>query len=201
MRGCVIAGIGTEVGKTVVSAIIVQRLQADYWKPVQAGNLDQSDTQTVRRLAPDGAVFHSEAYRLRQAISPHAAAAEEGALIDRLKLTLPPTANPLVVELAGGLMVPLASGLTNIDLLLDWNLPVVLVSSYYLGSINHTLLSVEALVRRNIPLLGLVFNGDAVASSRRAILESTGLRTLLEIERADRLSPDWIAEQAEKLRL
>jgi dethiobiotin synthetase len=201
MRGCVVAGIGTEVGKTVVSAVIVQRLQADYWKPVQAGNLDQSDTQTVRRLAPGGVVFHPEAYRLKHALSPHAAAAEEGVLIDRLKLTLPPSANTLVVELAGGLMAPLAPGLNNIDLLPDWNLPVVLVSSYYLGSINHTLLSVEALVRRNIPLLGLVFNGDAVASSRRAILESTGLRTLLEIERADRLSPDWIAEQAEKLRL
>jgi dethiobiotin synthetase len=201
MRGCVIAGIGTEVGKTVVSAVIVQRLQADYWKPVQAGNLDQSDTLTVRRLAPGGAVFHPEAYRLRQAISPHAAAAEEGVLIDRLKLTLPPTANTLVVELAGGLMAPLAPGLNNIDLLPDWNLPVILVSSYYLGSINHTLLSVEALARRNIPLLGLVFNGDAVASSRRVILESTGLRILLEMERTDRLDPAWIAQQAEKLRL
>jgi dethiobiotin synthetase len=201
MRGCVVAGIGTEVGKTVVSAVIVQRLQADYWKPVQAGNLDQSDTQTVRRLAPGGAVFHPEAYRLKHALSPHAAAAEEGVLIDRLKLTLPPSANTLVVELAGGLMAPLAPGLNNIDLLPDWNLPVVLVSSYYLGSINHTLLSVEALVRRNIPMLGLVFNGDAVASSRRAILESTAQRALLDIERADRLNPDWIAKQAAKLRL
>jgi dethiobiotin synthetase len=201
MRGCVVAGIGTEVGKTVVSAVIVQRLQADYWKPVQAGNLDQSDTQTVRRLAPGGAVFHPEAYRLKHALSPHAAAAEEGVLIDRLKLTLPPSANTLVVELAGGLMAPLAPGLNNIDLLPDWNLPVVLVSSYYLGSINHTLLSVEALVRRNIPMLGLVFNGDAVASSRRAILESTAQRALLDIERADRLDPDWTAKQAAKLRL
>lgn len=201
MRGCVVAGIGTEVGKTVVSAVIVQRLEADYWKPVQAGNLDRSDTMTVRRLAPGGTVFHPEAYRLQDAMSPHAAAAREGVLIDRLNLALPPTTNALVVELAGGLIVPLSSGLTNIDLLPDWNLPVVLVSNYYLGSINHTLLSAEALARRNIPLLGLVFNGDAVATTRSAILENTGLRALLDIEHTDRLDPAWIAKQAEKLRL
>lgn len=201
MRGYVIAGIGTEVGKTIVSAIMVQRLKADYWKPVQAGNLDQSDTMTVRQLAPCGAVFHPEAFRLKRAMSPHAAAKKEGVLIEQKQMTLPLTENTLVVELAGGLMAPLAPGLSNIDLLPDWKLPVVLVSSYYLGSINHTLLSIEALKRRNISLLGLVFNGDPVESTRSAILESSGLRSLLDIEHTDRFDSAWMEKQVENLQL
>lgn len=201
MRGYVIAGIGTEVGKTIVSAIMVQRLKADYWKPVQAGSLDQSDTMTVRQLAPCGAVFHPEAFRLKRAMSPHAAAKKEGVLIEQKQMTLPLTENTLVVELAGGLMAPLAPGLSNIDLLPDWKLPVVLVSSYYLGSINHTLLSIEALKRRNISLLGLVFNGDPVESTRSAILESSGLRSLLDIERTDRFDSTWMEKQVENLQL
>jgi dethiobiotin synthetase len=201
MRGFVVAGIGTEVGKTIVSAIMVQRLKADYWKPVQAGNLDQSDTLAVQQLAPCGVDFHPEAYRLKRAMSPHAAAEKEGVLIEHQQMALPPTGNTLVVELAGGLMAPLAPGLTNIDLLTDWKLPVVLVSSYYLGSINHTLLSVDALTQRNISLLGLVFNGDPVESTRRAILESTGLRSLLDIARADRVDSAWMAKQVENLQL
>lgn len=201
MRGLVIAGIGTEVGKTIVSAIMVQRLKADYWKPVQAGSLDQSDTMTVRQLAPCGAVFHPEALRLKRAMSPHAAAKKEGVLIEQKQMTLPLTENTLVVELAGGLMAPLAPGLSNIDLLSDWKLPVVLVSSYYLGSINHTLLSIEALKRRNISLLGLVFNGDPVESTRSAILESSGLRSLLDIERTDRFDSTWMEKQVENLQL
>ena len=201
MRGFVVAGIGTEVGKTIVSAIMVQRLKADYWKPVQAGSLDHSDTMTVQHLAPCGVEFHPEAYRLKLAMSPHAAAEKEGVLIEQQHMTLPLTDNALVVELAGGLMAPLAPGLTNIDLLHDWKLPVVLVSSYYLGSINHTLLSIEALKRRHIPVLGLVFNGDPVESSRRVILESTGLRSVLDIERSDRIDSAWMAKQVENLRL
>jgi dethiobiotin synthetase len=201
MRGCVVAGIGTEVGKTIVSAIMVQRLKADYWKPVQAGSLDQSDTMTVQQLAPCGAVFHPEAFRFKRAMSPHAAAEKESVLIGPQQLTLPQTDNALVVELAGGLMAPLAPGLTNIDLLPDWKLPVVLVSSYYLGSINHTLLSVEALKRRHISLLGLVFNGEPVESTRNAILESTGLRPLLDIGHTDRFDSAWMAKQVENLQL
>lgn len=201
MRGCVVAGIGTEVGKTVVAAIFVERLRADYWKPVQAGSLDRSDTMTVRRLAPGGAAFYPEAYRLRHAMSPHAAAELEGVAIEQRKLALPQTANTLVVELAGGLMVPLGDKLTNIDLLPDWDLPVVLVANYYLGSINHTLLSLDALTRRNISVMGLVFNGDRVDSSRRLILAATGLSPLLDLERAARPGPDWVARQARKLQL
>jgi len=201
MRGYIVAGIGTEVGKTVVSAIFVQHLGADYWKPVQAGGLDNSDTRIVRDLAPGGGCFHPEAYRLERAMSPHAAAGLEGLTLLREKMALPQSANTLIVEPAGGLMVPLAPGLTNIDLMQDWNLPVVLVSSYYLGSINHTLLSVEALVSRHISILGLVFNGERVDSTRQAVLESTGLPLLLEIERTAHIDADWVNEQAERLSL
>jgi len=201
MRGYIVAGIGTEVGKTIVSAIFVQHLGADYWKPVQAGELERSDSQVVRELAPAGACFHPETYRLKHAMSPHAAAGSEGVQLQREKMTLPQSANTLIVEPAGGLLVPLAPGLSNIDLIQDWNLPVVLVSSYYLGSINHTMLSVEALVSRQISIMGLVFNGEPVESSRQAILENSGLPLLLEIGDSNRIDTDWVSEQAGRLRL
>lgn len=201
MRGYIVAGIGTEVGKTIVSAILVQHLGADYWKPVQAGGLDNSDTRIVRNLAPRGACFHPEAYRLERAMSPHAAAALEGLSLQREKMALPPGTNTLIVEPAGGLMAPLAPGLTNIDLIQDWNLPVVLVSSYYLGSINHTLLSIEALVTRKISILGLVFNGEPVKSTRQAILDNSGLPLLLEVGQAADIDPGWVNEQAARLNL
>jgi len=201
MHGCVVAGIGTGVGKTVVAAIVAEKWRADYWKPVQAGELHASDTMKVRQLAPEAARFHAEAYRLNSAISPHAAAELDGVQIERTKLALPVTENRLVVELAGGLFVPLAPGLRNIDLLSEWKLPVLLVANYYLGSINHTLLSIEALQTRDIPLLGLVFNGNPLKSSRQAILEESGLPCLLDMARADRIDASWVAKQAESLQL
>ncbi|MEE8496003.1 MAG: dethiobiotin synthase [Xanthomonadales bacterium] len=205
MRGFVVAGIGTDVGKTVVSAILVEKLQADYWKPVQAGNLDSSDTLRVRQLASHGGVLHPEAWRLNTAMSPHAAADVDGVRIRRASLELPRSGTPLIVELAGGLMVPLDSrpghGLSNIDLLKEWGLPVVLVVNYYLGSINHTLLSVDAMRTRDIALAGLVFNGDAVKGSRSAILNLTGLPVLLDLPWADRIDATFISTQATRLEL
>ena len=213
MRGYVVAGIGTDVGKTVVSAILVEKLRADYWKPVQAGDLDSSDTLRVGQLTTHGGVLHPEAWRLNTAMSPHAAAEIDGVRIRRTSLELPqndslPGAHPntpLIVELAGGLMVPLdnrpGQGLCNIDLLKDWGLPVVLVANFYLGSINHTLLSVDALQNRDIALAGLVFNGDAVESSRSAILNLTGLPVLLDLPWTDRLDRIFISSHAARLEL
>jgi len=199
MRGCIIAGIGTEVGKTVTAAIFVQRYGADYWKPVQAGDLQNTDSQTVRVLAPAVRKIHREAYRLTQPMSPHAAAAIDGVVIDAVRLDLPATDRFLVVELAGGLMVPLQSRLTNLDMVCRRRLPVVLVASYYLGSINHTLLSVDALLRREAEIGGLVFNGEENAASRSVILERTGLRCLLDIPRAQRIDAAFIGECAGRL--
>jgi len=209
MRGYVVAGISTEVGKTVVSAILVEKLRADYWKPVQAGDLDSSDTLRVQQLARHGGVLHSEAWRLNTAVSPHAAAEIDGVRIRRDSLKLPLNdalpGTPLIVELAGGLMVPLDSRpgheLNNIDLLKEWGLPVVLVANYYLGSINHTLLSVDALRTRNIALAGLVFNGDAVKDSRSAILNLTGLPVLLDLPWAEKLDQAFISTQAGRIEL
>ncbi|MCH8056434.1 MAG: dethiobiotin synthase [Proteobacteria bacterium] len=205
MRGYVVAGIGTEVGKTVVAAILVEKLRADYWKPVQAGNLDASDTLRVRQLTRHGGMLHPEAWRLNTPVSPHAAADIDGVRIKRASLELPNTGTPLIVELAGGLMVPLDSrpghGLSNIDLLKEWGLPVVLVANYYLGSINHTLLSVDAMRSRDIELAGLVFNGDTVKGSRSALLNLTGLKVLLDLPWADKVDTGFISTQAARLEL
>ena len=205
MRGYVVAGIGTAVGKTVVSAILVEKLRAEYWKPVQAGNLNASDTLRVQQLTQHGGVLHPEAWRLNTPISPHAAAAIDGVRIRRASLELPNGGTTLIVELAGGLMVPLDTepghGLSNIDLLKEWGLPVVLVANYYLGSINHTLLSVDAMRSRDIALSGLVFNGDAMKGSRSAILNLTGLRVLLDLPWVDEVDTTFIATQAARLEL
>ena len=195
----IIAGIGTEVGKTVVSAILVEALQADYWKPVQSGAREDSDTETVRTLVSNPrSRFHPEAYRFREPLSPHAAAQMEGVCIDLEQLIVPETDNDLVIELAGGLMVPL----NNHDLNLDWvrqtGLPIVLVSRNYLGSINHTLLSIEACRTRQIPVLGLVFNGEEVPASESVILTISGLPCLGRVEQEKELSKNTITRYAEK---
>ncbi|QJW91825.1 dethiobiotin synthase [Spirosoma taeanense] len=175
----IVAGIGTEIGKTLVSSVLVEALQADYWKPVQSGALDDSDTETVRRLISNPTSrFHPEAYRLSQPLSPHAAAEADGVTLNMAQIKLPQTRNNLIVELAGGLMVPLNNTKLNIDLVQQLALPVVLVSRNYLGSINHTLLSVEACKNRSIPLLGLIFNGPTVETSERCILNYTQLPCL-----------------------
>lgn len=177
-----IAGIGTGVGKTLVAGLFVERLGAAYWKPIQAGGLEHTDTMEVRRLVTlNRARFLPEAYSLHAAMSPHAAAAEEGITIRKEDLGLPKVDGPLVVEPAGGVLVPVADGLLNIDLLKYWSLPVVVVSSYYLGSINHTLLTVEALESRDLPLAGIVFNGERNDHSRGVILRETGMKCILDL--------------------
>ncbi|MVM39823.1 dethiobiotin synthase [Spirosoma sp. HMF3257] len=175
----IVAGIGTEIGKTVASAVLVEALKADYWKPIQSGELANSDTDVVRGLVSNPtSFFHPEAYRLTQPLSPHAAAKLDGVTIDLTNIQLPQTSQPLVVELAGGLMVPLNNQDLNIDLVKQLGLPVVLVSRNYLGSINHTLLSVEVCRSRAIPLLGILFNGPTVEATESFILSYTGLPCL-----------------------
>ncbi|MCY3988216.1 MAG: dethiobiotin synthase [Gammaproteobacteria bacterium] len=182
MERCAVAGIGTSVGKTLVSALLVERLGASYWKPIQAGGLVHTDTEEVRRLVTLGrARFLPEAYSLQAAMAPDAAAANEGITIRKEDLNLPEVDGPLVVEPAGGVLAPVADDLLNVDLLKYWNLPVVVVSSYYLGSINHTLLTAEALRSRDLPLAGIVFNGERNDHSRGVILRRTGLKCLLDL--------------------
>lgn len=177
-----ISGIGTDVGKTVASAILVEALHADYWKPIQAGDLDNTDTMKVCALISNPVSFiHTEVLRLSQPMSPHAAAEIDKIKINLNDIVLPKTSNTLIIEGAGGLMVPLNDEHLVIDLIKKLNAEVVLVSKNYLGSINHTLLSVHALKSRNIPIAGIVFNGIPASSSEEYILKFTGLKRLLTI--------------------
>ncbi len=181
----VVAGTDTGVGKTVVSALLVRALAARYWKPIQAGlpplSSEPSDSQQVQRLSgcPSTAVV-PEAYGLRYPASPHWAAEQEGITLERQRLWPPEDGEDkgLVVELAGGLLVPITRHLLQIDVMAEWTLPVVLVARAGLGTINHTLLSLEALRRRRIPVLGLVLNGDGFADNA-TVLPQLGRTRLL----------------------
>lgn len=168
----VVAGISTDVGKTVVSALLVAQLKCLYWKPIQTGV--ETDTSTLKALTrlPEHH-FINEAYHFQRPCSPHSAAADEGAVIDLETLRLPSTDKQVLVELAGGLMTPCNNTETNLDLIIKWKLPVVLVSRHYLGSINHTLLSLLALQQAGANLAGLVFVGHPDADTETRILSVT----------------------------
>lgn len=168
MKGVVVTGTDTGIGKTVVAAGLAAALGGRYWKPVQAGLDDGSDSATVAALAP-GALIHAEAYRLKTPCSPHQAAAIDGVTIEEVRLTLPAGVTPLVVEGAGGALVPLREDLLFADMMALWGLPVVLVARTSLGTINHTLLSIEALRTRGVFLAGVAFVGDANEESERVI--------------------------------
>lgn len=171
-----ITGIGTGIGKTIVSAVLVEKLKADYWKPVQSGDLENSDTLKVKSLVSNTiSVFHHEAYRLTKPYSPHKSAAIDGLTIDPKKIILPLTDNLLIIEGAGGLMVPLNDNFLMIDLIKHFNAQVILVSSNYLGSINHTLLSIDVLKQRDISVKGIVFNGLDDNDSRSFIVNYSKL--------------------------
>lgn len=189
-----IAGIHTGIGKTICSAVICQALGLDYWKPVQAGDLDNSDSIFIKRnVINPSCKIHPERYRLSIPASPHYAAAQDDIEIKRSDFILPHTNNSLVVETAGGIMSPLAKNFLNIDLMEQLKLPVILVSNNYLGSINHTLLTVAALQQRNIFVSGLVFSGEAVDATRNYILEHTKLPLLFSIPFFKKIDSDAIA--------
>lgn len=175
MNPIAVLGIGTDVGKTIVSAIIVEALQADYWKPVQCGNLDSSDALVVQSLSKSPVRIFPEAYQFKIPVSPHNAASLDSIIIDPNRIVLPLTKKPLVIEGCGGLFVPLNESTLMIDLFVKWNCHVLLVSKHYLGSINHTLLSIEALKRRNISMAGLVFNGNENKSTEDIIISHSRL--------------------------
>jgi dethiobiotin synthetase len=190
----VVTGTDTDVGKTVFCAGLTRFLDGTYWKPVQAGLADETDAQIVRRLAelPAERVL-PEAWALRTPASPHLAAEIDGVEIDPDALALPASDRPLIVEGAGGLMVPLTRGTLLIEVIARWGAPVVLCARTRLGTINHTLLSIEALRRRAIPLLGVAFVGDAHAENER-IIGSLGKVTVLgRLPHLDPLTPEALA--------
>ncbi len=165
-----ISGIGTDVGKTLVSAILVEKLGADYWKPVQSGSATDSDTLTVKGLVSNSqSRFHPESISLLAPVSPHEAADLEGVKIKLTDLVKPSVHNTLVIEGAGGLMVPLNRELLMVDLISYFNARLILVCRNYLGSINHTLLSLELVKQRQIPLAGIIFSGTRNKASEEII--------------------------------
>ncbi len=186
----VVAGTDTDIGKTVFAAALVRALDGYYWKPVQAGLTDGTDSETVARLSglPADRIL-PEAYRLRTPASPHYAAERDGIGIAKARLSLPVTARPLVVESAGGLMVPLTRAMLQIDLMAQWKAPVILVASTRLGTINHSLLSIEALKTRQIPILGIAFAGDENADSERTIADIGKVTHLGRLPRLEPLAP------------
>ncbi|MCJ7526712.1 MAG: dethiobiotin synthase [Methyloceanibacter sp.] len=190
MQGFFVTGTDTDVGKTVVSAWLVARLGACYWKPVQAGNHPETDSEIVRRLTEVSADrILPEAYVLPEPIAPHEAARRAGIAIDLAKLVPPACDRPLVVEGAGGLMVPLNESAFVIDLARELELPVVLVTRSTLGTINHTLLSLEAIGRRGLPLAGVVVNGPETPHNRAAIERYGQVEIIAEIPWLDQVTP------------
>lgn len=171
-RPIFVTGIGTGVGKTIVSALMTEQLKADYWKPVQAGDLEETDGMTVSRLISNSrTVIHPERYRFKLAASPHKAAAFEAVSIRDDDFDIPVTDNQLVIEGAGGIMVPLSASFLMIDLIQQLDAVAVLVVRNYLGCINHTLLSVQLLLGRNIPIRCIVFNGEMDPDTESFLLQ------------------------------
>jgi dethiobiotin synthetase len=193
-----VTAIGTDSGKTVVSSILCEALKADYWKPVQAGF--PRDAETVKSLLTNTtSQIHAERYLLKTPASPHAAAKIDGITIDLNNFTLPQTNNPLIIEGAGGCLVPLSDEQYIIDLICLLNCPVILVSNLYLGSINHTLLTVEALQKRKVHIVGVIFNGESNYESERIILQRSALRCLLRIDKESVINKLTVAKYAELL--
>jgi dethiobiotin synthetase len=183
----VVTGTDTGLGKTVLAAALAGALDGFYWKPIQAGLDEETDRNTVQRLSGlSQDRLLPEAYRLKTPASPHLAARIDGIAIDPDALALPDVNRPLVVEGAGGLMVPLTENVTYIDVMARWRAPVVLCTRTTLGTINHSLLSIEALRARNVPLLGVAFIGDENMESERIIC---GMGRVQRLGRLPHLAP------------
>lgn len=176
-----VTGIGTDVGKTIVSAIVTEALEADYWKPIQAGELETGDSHTVCNLISNSkTTIHSNAYALKTPMSPHAAAAIDRVKIDLKKITPPNTKNNLVIEGAGGLLVPLNDSKTILDLIQP-DYKVIVVSRHYLGSINHTLMTIRLLQQKGFDI-AVIFNGAENKTSEDIIKKMTGVPVLGRID-------------------
>jgi dethiobiotin synthetase len=192
----VVCGTDTDVGKTVVSALLVEGLGACYWKPVQSGiegGGDRDRLQSLLDLPAERIV--PEAYRLAAPVSPHWAAEREGVAIDPERLALPTGDGPLVVETAGGVLVPLRRDWLQIEQLQRWNLPVLLVARSGLGTLNHTLLTLEALRRRQLTVLGLVLNGPPHPDNPRTLAELGAVPVLAELPPLQPLDRDALRRQ------
>ena len=198
MRSLVVAGIGTDVGKTVVSAVLCQSLKADYWKPVVSGTSEgKVDDEIIHELLGEKTRVHPCGYRLSEPLSPHIAARIDGTEIDTANLSVPETSNRLVIELAGGVLVPLNDSQTNLDLLQQWQAPVVVVSRHYLGSINHTLLTLNVLQSKKLNVAGIVFVGEELPDTEAVITRLANVPTLGTLPMVDKVNSEAIIQLAQ----
>lgn len=193
-RKIIVAGIGTDVGKTLVAAILTHALNADYWKPVQCGL--PCDKDTVYHLLP-ASNRHDEALFLKYPLSPHHAAKLEGFTIDPRQIEFPKTTRPLIIECAGGLLVPLTTDTLTVDVFARWDAEWVVVSRHYLGSINHTLLTIEAMKKRALNIRGIVFNGNPNPETEKAILAFTQLPCIGRLKQEKQCGPQQIQKYAQ----
>ena len=195
-----ITGISTDVGKTIASAIIVEALEADYWKPIQAGDMDNSDTHKVKsQISNTKSRFFENSYKLNTPASPHYAAELDGIAIDLNKIKEPQTKNHLVIEGAGGIFVPLNETDCVIDLIQP-DYKVIVVSRHYLGSINHTLLTIEALQNRKLNIGGIIFSGNENKASESIILNKIGINCIGRIDQEPYFDQNVIREYADLFR-
>lgn len=195
-----ITGIGTEIGKTVVSAIVVEALKADYWKPIQAGELDYSDTDKVKEwISNKTSKFFDGIYNLKTAMSPHAAAEIDGLTIDVNEIKAPETSNSLVIEGAGGLLVPLNDQDTILELIKK-DYKIIVVSRHYLGSINHTLLTLNELKYRGLKVAGIVFNGDTNKTTETIIEKMGGVTVIGRISEEAEINQEVVKKYAEQFK-
>lgn len=201
MKHVFITGIGTEVGKTVASAIVTEALQADYFKPIQAGDLENSDTHKVERLVSNSVTkFHPNAFALKTPMSPHAAAEIDQVQIKAEEVKRPTTTNDyLVIEGAGGLLVPINSTQTIADLMQQED-KIIVVSRHYLGSINHTLLTIEALKSRGLTCAGIIFSGEEHPTTESIIEEMAQVPILGRIDQEPYFDENVVREYAEIFR-
>jgi dethiobiotin synthetase len=195
-----ITGISTDVGKTIASAIIVEALEADYWKPIQAGDLDNSDSHKVKCVISNPkSQIYDNSYKLNTPASPHFAAVLDGITIEIENVKEPQTKNHLIIEGAGGIFVPLNDSDCVIDLIKE-DYKVVVVSRHYLGSINHTLLTIEALKSRKIDIAGIIFSGYENKATESIILNKTGIKCIGRIEEEPYFDQNVIKEYADLFR-
>jgi dethiobiotin synthetase len=197
MKRIFVTGIGTDVGKTVTSAILAEALHADYWKPVQTGSFFSTDADKIRKyISNPKTVVHPENFVLKQYMSPHAAAELEGQHISLDKIIAPETSNDLIIEGAGGLMVPLNDKEFVVDIITKLDAEVVLVIQNYLGSINHSILSIDSLRNRKIKVLGIVFNGPPHKLSEDIILSYSGHKCIGRINKESVINKEVVAKYA-----
>jgi len=195
-----VTGISTNVGKTIASSIIVESLEADYWKPIQAGDLDNSDSHKIKsKISNLKSKIFENSYQLNTPASPHLAAEIDGITIDLNKIAEPETDNHLVIEGAGGIFVPLNENETIIDLI-EPDYKIIVVSRHYLGSINHTLLTIEAIRNRGFQVSGIIFSGSENKSTESLILNKTGIQCIGRIDEEPYFDQNVVREYADLFR-